>query len=137
MLINRGGNGKFRDASDEAGVSDYATSMGVATGDLTGDGRSDIYVANMYSKMGRRIIAHVSEEDYPDGIFTQIQGSCAGNRLYSADGVQQFQEVAEAFHVNTVGWAYAPALADFDADGRLDIYSTTGFLSYERSKPDG
>ncbi|MDA1052937.1 MAG: VCBS repeat-containing protein [Planctomycetota bacterium] len=137
LLINQG-NGKFRDGSDEAGVSDYATSMGVATGDLTGDGRPEIYVANMFSKMGRRIIAHVAHEDYPEGIFQQIQGSCAGNRLYVAsDGESRYREISEGSGVNTVGWAYAPAMADFDADGQLDIYSTTGFLSFERSKPDG
>lgn len=137
LLINQG-NGKFRDGSGEAGVSDYATSMGVATGDMTGDGRPEIYVANMFSKMGRRIIAHVAPEDYPEGIFQQIQGSCAGNRLYVAkEGVSQYHETSEVAGVNTVGWAYAPALADFDADGQLDIYATTGFLSYQRGKPDG
>ncbi|MBP85266.1 MAG: hypothetical protein CMJ64_00890 [Planctomycetaceae bacterium] len=137
LLINRG-NGSFRDGSAEAGVSDYATSMGVVTGDITGDGRPEIYVANMFSKMGRRIIAHVAPADYPEGIFQQIQGSCAGNRLYMAeDGEGHYQEVSEVGGVNTVGWAYAPALADFDSDGQLDIYATTGFLSFQRSKPDG
>ncbi len=137
LLINQG-NGRFRDGSAEAGVADYATSMGVATGDITGDGRPEIYVANMFSKMGRRIIAHVAADDYPPGIFEQIQGSCAGNRLYVAPaGEGRYQEISEASGVNTVGWAYAPALADFDADGQLDIYATTGFLSYQRGKPDG
>ncbi|MCA9144045.1 MAG: VCBS repeat-containing protein [Planctomycetales bacterium] len=137
LLLNQG-DGKFRDESAVAGVSDFATSMGVATGDLTGDGRPEIYVANMFSKMGRRIIAHVAAEDYPEGIFQQIQGSCAGNRLYVAsDGEGSYREISEGAGVNTVGWAYAPALADFDADGQLDIYATTGFLSYQRGKPDG
>ncbi len=137
LLINQG-DGEFRDGSGDAGVSDYATSMGVATGDLTGDGRPEIYVANMFSKMGRRIIAHVAAEDYPDGIFQQIQGSCAGNRLYVAsDSESRYQEISEDAGVNTVGWAYASAMADFDADGQLDIYATTGFLSYQRGKPDG
>ena len=62
-------------------MADFATSMGVATGDLDNDGAPEIYVANMYSKMGRRIIAHVESSDYPPGIFEQIEGSCAGNRL--------------------------------------------------------
>jgi FG-GAP-like repeat len=137
LLINQG-NGKFKDVASQAKVADYSTSMGVATGDVTGDGRPEIYVANMFSKMGRRIIAHVDANDYPDGIFAQIQGSCAGNRLYTMepDGLV-YDEVSDARNVNAVGWAYAPALADFDADGQLDIYATTGFLSYQRGKPDG
>lgn len=138
LLINQG-DGKFRDHSAEAGVADFATSMGVVAGDVTGDGEPEIYVANMFSKMGRRIIAHVGPDDYPPGVFAQIQGSCAGNRLYTpgTSGTGPYREISEAFGVNPVGWAYAPAMADFDADGFLDIYATTGFLSYERGKPDG
>jgi len=112
--------------------------MGVAAGDITGDGLPEIYVANMFSKMGRRIIAHVSDQDYPSGVYQQIKGSCAGNRLYSMQtNGKSFEELSEVAGVNQVGWAYAPALADFDADGWLDIYATTGFLSYRRVKPDG
>jgi hypothetical protein len=137
LLINEG-NGRFRDIAQAAGVGDYATSMGVAAGDLTGDGLSDIYVANMFSKMGRRIIAHISPEDYPPGVYEQIKGSCAGNTLYTLRaGEKKYREVSEESGVNQVGWAYAPALADFDHDGWLDIYTTTGFLSFQPHKPDG
>jgi hypothetical protein len=135
-LINQG-NGRFRDIAQKAGVGDYATSMGAAAGDITGDGRTDLYVANMFSKMGRRIIAHVSPDDYPPGVYEQIKGSCAGNTLYTAEDSQTYREVSESFGVNQVGWAYAPALADFDHDGWLDIYATTGFLSFQPHKPDG
>ena len=135
-LRNRG-DGKFEDVSGETGMQDFATSMGVAAGDIDNDGSPEIYVANMYSKMGRRIIAHVSEDDYPPGIFAQVQGSCAGNRLYRRDGAKQFVDVSERFGVNPVGWAYAPALCDLDGDGWLDIYATAGFMSFDRQKPDG
>ena len=111
--------------------------MGVATGDIDNDGQTDVYVANMYSKMGRRIIGLVGESDYPPGVYRQIQGSCAGNRLYHGQDDGRFHEVSDQAGVNAVGWAYAPLLADFDADGRLDIYATTGFLSFDRKKPDG
>ena len=63
MLRNRG-DGSFEDISQAAGVADYATSMGVAAGDVDNDGLPELYVANMYSKMGRRIIAHVCDDDY-------------------------------------------------------------------------
>jgi hypothetical protein len=137
LLINRG-DGTFRDVAAESGVGDFATSMGVASGDINEDGTPEIYVANMYSKMGRRIIAHVSATDYPDGIYRQILGSCAGNRLYSNAGDHgSYRELSEQLGVNAVGWAYAPAFIDFDGDGLLDLYATTGFLSFSRRKPDG
>ncbi len=136
-LRNRG-DGTFEDISEEAKTADFATSMGVSTGDLNNDGRPELYVANMYSKMGRRIIGSVCNEDYPAGIYDQIRGSCTGNRLYTLHGdATAFAEVSELAGVNEVGWAYAPTLADFDSDGLLDIYATTGFMSAQRGKPDG
>lgn len=138
VVLQNLGDGTFADVTEQAQVGDYATSMGVAAGDLDNDGQSEIYVANMFSKMGRRIIGHVGESDYPAGVFADIQGSCAGNRLYRCDlGSTDFVEISEAAGVNPVGWAHAPAMADFDADGQLDLYATAGFLSFSRKKPDG
>ena len=57
--------------------------------------------------------------------------------MYSnrADGV--FHEFSDEAGVNAVGWAYAPAMVDLDSDGWLDLYATTGFISFDRHKPDG
>jgi hypothetical protein len=88
--------------------------------------------------MGRRIISHVSDDDYPNGVYEQICGSCAGNRLYSrAADSEIYTELSEPLGINAVGWAYAPTFVDLDNDGWLDIYATTGFMSFDRRKPDG
>ena len=39
--------------------------------------------------------------------------------------------------VHAVGWAWGPSLADFDNDGWLDIYAPAGYMSRDRTKPDG
>ncbi len=138
VILRNKGDGTFEDVSIASGASDFATSMGVATGDINNDGVTEVYVANMYSKMGRRIISQVSNSDYPAGIYDQIKGSCAGNRLYTrADSKSPFADISLAAQVNEVGWAYAPLMADFDEDGLLDLYSTSGFMSFSRKKPDG
>lgn len=137
LLLRNSGEG-FEDFTGPSGTGDFATSMGVAVGDVNNDGHSDIYVANMYSKMGRRIIAQVDAEDYPAGVFQGIQGACAGNRLYrQVSGQSRFHECAESLGVNGIGWAHAPAMADFNGDGWLDLYATAGFMSFNRKKPDG
>ena len=137
MVLRNKGDGTFEDATDSSGAADFATSMGVATGDINNDGTTEIYVANMYSKMGRRIISHVSEDDYPKNIYPQIQGSCAGNRLYQIGDDGSYSDVTDIAGVNEVGWAFGPLLCDFDGDGLLDVYATTGFMSFKRDKPDG
>ncbi|MEJ6579998.1 MAG: VCBS repeat-containing protein [Akkermansiaceae bacterium] len=137
-LLRNKGDGSFEEIAQENGAADFATSMGVASGDLDNDGSPEIYVANMYSKMGRRIIGQVSEDDYGPGVYKQIKGACAGNRLYKRgpDG-GQYKEWSEPWGINDIGWAYAPAIADLNNDGLLDLHATTGFLSFDRSKPDG
>ena len=137
VLLRNDGKGAFEDVSEASGTADFATSMGVTAGDVNNDGKAELYVANMYSKMGRRVIANVSDNDYPGNIYDQIKGSCAGNRLYFQDDDGVYQDAAVDFGVNEVGWAYAPVMADFDSDGWLDIYATTGFMSFTRGKPDG
>lgn len=137
-LLRNTGRSTFKDVTRTTGTGDFATSMGVATGDVNNDGRTEIYVANMYSKMGRRIIQQVGEKDYPPGVYDQIKGSCAGNRLYEWNSESDsYQDAGERHNVYAVGWAYAPTFADFDNDGWQDIYATTGFLSFNRSEPDG
>jgi hypothetical protein len=138
VLLRNKGDGTFEDVSKETGTSDYSTSMGVATGDLDNDGYPEIYIANMFSKMGRRIIAQVGQQDYPGTVYDQIKGSCAGNRLYRrTEDNQPWQELSAEMGINRVGWAYSPAMFDLDGDGWLDIYASTGYMSFDRRKPDG
>ncbi|MFK7819797.1 MAG: FG-GAP repeat domain-containing protein [Planctomycetaceae bacterium] len=139
VLLRNKGDGTFEDVSVPSQTDGYSTSMGIAAGDIDNNGQADLYVSNMYSKMGRRIIGMVSADDYPDDIYEQICGSCAGNRLYlrENDDPTRFYDVGEKLHVNGVGWAWGPTMADFDSDGWLDLYSTTGYMSATRGKPDG
>jgi len=138
VMLRNLGNGTFEDVSEPSGTTDFSTTMGVAVGDVENNGTTDLYAANMYSKMGRRIIAHVCEDDYSEGIYQQIKGSCAGNRLYRRrPGSDRFTDSGEDLGIHDIGWAYAPAMLDIDNDGWLDLYASTGFFSRDRGKPDG
>jgi hypothetical protein len=118
LLLRNRRDGTFEDITPETDTGDSATSMGVAAGDLDNAGATDVYVANMYSKMGRRIIAHVSATDYPPGVYEQILGSCAGNRLYRGTGsTEPYDEAGHRLKIDEVGWAYAPAMTNLDGDG--------------------
>jgi hypothetical protein len=138
VLLRNRGDGTFEDVTASTGTGDYSTSMGVSSGDLDNDGTIELYVGNMYSKQGRRVVAHVAKDDYPPGIYEMIIGSLAGNRLYrrSSSG-PHYDELSLDLGVNTVGWAHAPAMVDLDGDGWLDLYATAGYNSMDPEKPDG
>ena len=152
--------------------------MGVAAGDVDNDGNIDLYVANMDSKAGNRVISNVAPGTYPEETMATLRSFVAGSQLHRNLGVGRsaereaqsakrearsaerstagasrsalrplrstsgpltpdFEQLGQSWQVAGVGWAYGPALVDLDNDGWLDIYATAGFMSQDRSKPDG
>lgn len=100
--------------------------MGASWGDYDNDGDFDIYVSNMYSKAGKRIIKKIGQVD------PRIAASAAGNFLYeNQDG--KFVQVAGPQEgqqrVHKVGWSFGGQFCDFDNDGQLDLYVPSGYYS--------
>jgi hypothetical protein len=135
LLVNRG-DGTFQEHRLADRPADFG-SMGVAVGDLNNDGHIDIYCANMYSKAGTRVIGNMRPDTYSPDVMEQLRRFVAGSQLHRNRGNLQFEQVGPEMQVSAVGWAYGPALADFDNDGWLDIYGTAGFISRDRNEPDG
>ena len=84
----------------------FYNGAGVAVGDITGNGRIDLY-------------------------FTANQES---NRLYLNEGEFRFRDVAEAAGVGgSADWSNGVTMVDMNGDGRLDIYVSVvdGYLDLE------
>jgi hypothetical protein len=135
LYVNQG-NGKFRAQELTAGPCDYG-SMGVTTGDIDNDGNIDIYVGNMYSKAGSRVIGNLRSDSYPEDVMAKIGRFTVGSQLHHNMGGLKFEQLGSRYQVAAVGWAYGPALADLDNDGFLDLYATCGFMSRTHAEPDG
>jgi hypothetical protein len=116
--------------------ADYG-SMGLAVGDVDGDGRIDIYPANMYSKAGTRVIGNLRPDSFPPDVMEKLRRFVAGSQLHLNKGGLKFEQAGPQAGVAAVGWAYGAALADLDGDGWLDVYGTAGFVSRDRTEPDG
>jgi len=135
LLINRR-DGTFRGRSIAEEPGDFG-SMGVTAGDIDNDGHIDLYVGNMYSKAGNRIMANVWPGSYPEPMLAKLRSFTTGSQLHHNLGGVKFERIGRELQVADVGWSYGPAMADLNNDGWLDIYATCGFISRSRVDPDG
>ncbi len=113
LLLNEGG--KFQSSPDK---SLMGNAMGAAWGDYDGDGDLDPYLSIMYSKANLRIGLKEHHRFTP------------GNVLYRNDQGRFTQSSGEdKLKVHKAGWSWGSQFADFNNDGRLDIYALSGFYS--------
>lgn len=135
LMINQQGKG-FKKQMLTPNQNDFG-SMGINCGDYDNDGNVDIYVSNMYSKAGSRVMGNMVDGTYPAEIQDRLRNMVAGGELYKNNGNLGFQPVGKQFQVHAAGWAWGSSMADFNNDGWLDLYVTAGFMSRDREKPDG
>lgn len=100
-----------------------AFGMGASFGDSDNDGDLDLFVSNMYSKAGNRIIALVGDVD------PRIADSAQGDFHYRNDN-GRFQQIAGRESPEArVGWAFGGQFGDFDNDAHLDLYVPSGLYT--------
>ncbi len=83
---------RFTDVTDEQGGGDEGFGMGVAAGDIDGDGDTDLYVTNV-----------------------------GANVLYRNDA-GRLVELADAGGAQDARWSTSAAFCDYDNDGDLDLF---------------
>ena len=120
------GDGTFEDAAAECGVEDLGNGMGCAWGDLDSDGHLDLYVANMSSTAGNRILKRLKKKE---GAWADLSKMAAGNTVFLAGADGTFQRLPATAGGIGGSWAWSPALVDLDLDGRLDVYNANGFVT--------
>lgn len=121
------GDGSFKEVAEELGLLDRGNGMGVSWGDLNNDGLLDVYVANMSSTAGNRILDRL-KGDVDEEVYEMLKKTAAGNTIFLRSG-EGFEALpAEAGGVNA-SWAWSPILCDFDLDGRTDVFVTNGFVT--------
>jgi enediyne biosynthesis protein E4 len=102
VLYHNEGDGRFRDVSREAGISAYpGKGMGVAFGDMDGDGKPDIFVAN-------DTMRNFLFRNRGNGTFEEV--ALPAGVAYDSDGAA----------LSSMGVDFR----DYDNDGRDDIFVT-------------
>jgi hypothetical protein len=124
-FLRNQGDGTFVDISVDTGTADDKWATGAAFVDIDEDGLLDLYVCN-YAKwsletnrfcgdQSRGIRMYCSPTLYPP----------ENDVLYHSQGNDVFLNTGETLGINSPpGRAQGIACADFDADGRTDIYVT-------------
>jgi len=136
ILLLNGPDGQFQGKELNEKPTDFG-SMGMTAGDINNDGYSDLYIGEMYSKAGQRVMGNIPPGEYDRQVVRKLERLVDGSQLYLGQKGERFSPVGTVMGVNAVGWAWGPCLADFNNDGWLDLYATAGFISQERGKPDG
>ncbi len=103
FLLRNEGDGTFREIAFDAGVNDLGMGWGTAWLDYDNDGRPDLYVAN--------------ETGFAIG------GQRYNNLLYHNEGTFTTPYPPQAA-INSNSSSYGTATADFNGDGRPDLFVT-------------
>jgi hypothetical protein len=122
VLYHNNGDGTFTDVTRTAGVAVGRWSTSASFVDYDNDGLLDLFVGNYvdFTVQGnKRCYAPTGEPDY----CTPMAYKAVPSRLFHNLGNGTFADVTEA---SGLGTSYGPALgvvaADFNGDGRTDIY---------------
>lgn len=126
-LLENQGDGTFADRSEEWGIGDRGNGMGTMWGDFNSDGRLDLYVANMSSTAGNRILKRMESQDSDvvQGLFKMA----AGNSIFVQKEDGTFEAQASSMGGVGASWAWCPLTFDMDLDGHLDVYNCSGYVT--------
>ena len=126
----KNGRRTFVDVAAEAGAEDSASGMSVTWGDYDRDGQMDVYVSNMFSAAGNRI---VPQENFKPDTTSLLRGRferfARGNTLLKSLGDGSFADVSVASAVTLGRWAWGSKFVDLNNDGWEDLVVANGYLT--------
>ena len=129
---------KFVDVAADLGVEDGASGMSVSWGDYDRDGWMDVYVSNMFSAAGNRIIPQSNfKPSISNDLRRRYQNFARGNTLLRNLGKGSgFSDTSVSAGVTMGRWAWGSRLADLNNDGWEDLVVANGNITAEDDSGD-
>jgi hypothetical protein len=106
-------------------------SMGVDAADVNNDALADIYVLDMIAEDNRRQkLLHMpnNREAFQRNVASGFYYQYTLNTLQLNTGAGHYSEVAQLAGVSNTDWSWASLIADYNNDGRKDLFVTNGIL---------
>jgi hypothetical protein len=124
VLFENLGGGRFRDITEQSGLSYSGHSSGAVFFDYNRDGLLDLFVCN--------VGVYTTGEKGPGGFYRSITNAFHGQmypertepgRLYLNLGGRKFTEVSEKTGLVNRGWTGDATFTDLNGDGYPDLYA--------------
>ena len=113
QLFWNDGDGTFTEGTATAGVGFDGNAMGLAIGDVDGNGTQDLFITAISGQAETCFGRPCSIVD-------------PGNRLFLNNGDRTFTDATDAAGVREGAWGWGAAAFDADNDGTLDLVMTNG-----------
>ena len=128
LYVNRG-DGTFSEELEGRMRQISLSSMGADAADLDGDGYPEIFVTDMLPAVDERLkmtSTFESWELYQVKVESGFHHQFMRNTLQRNNRDGSFSEVAAFAGVEATDWSWGTLMADFDLDGRREIFVTNG-----------
>lgn len=118
------GDGRFEDISRASGIERWMNSNAATWIDYDRDGLLDLYVAGYYKAEHDLWNLRTTKIMHDSGQFARNGGKnvLLHNLGLDGAGVPRFEDVSDAFGLDSTLWTLAVGAADLDDDGWQDIY---------------
>ena len=124
------GDGTFRALLDHPSAQDPNYTMGLTIGDWDNTGQWSMYISNMYSHAGNRVV-RLAQASMSEAMQAQIRLMAEGNQLFVSDAATgALEEASHPLAVNDGGWAWGCIFYDIDNDGDKEIFVVNGNTSF-------
>jgi len=126
LYVNNG-KGVFSEKSKKYKLDHPGAGMGLIWADFNNDLKTDLYVSNMFSNAGSRIVPFA--KNLSKSIQNKLWVSAQGNALYINKGNFNFIEKTDQYGLHDGGWSWGAVNFDYDNDGDEDIYQLNGYIT--------